>query len=623
MKDKYRKPGGGCATGRRPDIFSINLVLMTSRRARDIYWVALALAVTPAARAAAPPTFAQDIAPIVYQKCAPCHHPGEAAPFSLLTYADAKKRAAQIATVTRSGYMPPWLPERGYGEFAGERRLTAEEIRTIADWASTGAPESPVGAAPPPPEFTEGWQLGQPDLVLEAGSSFELPASGPDVYWNFIFTTGLATRRWVRAVEIRPGDRRLVHHANLLVDRMGSARLQEAAPGTGFPGMDLVLMRSPFDPDGHLLFWKPGSTPSVEPDGLALRLDPGNDLVLNMHLQPSGKPEKVRPSIGLYFTGRPQTKFPLLVQLENDAALDIPAGARDFVVADDFRLPLDADILAVYPHAHYLGKLLEAWATLPDGSRKWLVRIPDWDPNWQAVYYYREPLFLPKDSTIHMRYHYDNSAANPRNPHDPPERVQAGNQASDEMGHLWLQILPRGAGDRRRELQDAVIRHRLEKNPNDVVAHMNLGAIQLSRLNAQAAVTELRTAAQLDPNRPEIHNMLGLALATMGRNAEAIEQYALALRARPEYASARFNLATVLAKTGRTDEAVENLRRVLAANPEDAAATKRLAEVLTLRGMILLRGGKRSEAVAQFDEALKLDPSSEDARKNREQALGQ
>jgi tetratricopeptide (TPR) repeat protein len=460
-------------------------------------------------------------------------------------------------------------------------------------------------------------------LVLEAAGSFQLPASGPDVYWNFLFTPGLAARRWVRAVEIRPGQRRLVHHANLLVDRMGSAHLQEAAPGKGFPGMDLVLMRSPFDPDGHFLFWKPGSTPYVEPEGLALRLDPGNDLVLNMHLQPSGKAEEVRPSIGLYFTEQPQTRFPLLVQLENDAALDIPAGARDFAVADDFRLPLDADIMAVYPHAHYLGKLLEAWATLPSGSRKWLVRIPDWDPNWQAVYYYREPLFLPRDSVIHMRFHYDNSPANPRNPHHPPQRVQAGNQAADEMGHLWLQILPRGAGDRRRELQDAVIHHRLERNPNDVVAHMNLAAIEISRLNAQAAVTELRAAARLDPNRPEVRNMLGLALAALGRSAEAIEQYALALRARPADASARFNLATALAKTGRIDEAVENLRQVLAANPGDAAATRRLAEVLTLRGMRMLRDGRNAEAVAQFDEALKRDPSNEDARKNREEALGQ
>ncbi|MGA2878588.1 MAG: tetratricopeptide repeat protein [Bryobacteraceae bacterium] len=537
--------------------------------------------VLPGARGAEPPTFAHDIAPIVHEKCAPCHHPGEAAPFSLLTYEEVKKRAAQIAAVTRSGYMPPWLPERGYGDFLDERRLTKEEIATISDWVSAGAPEGSVTDNSSPPAFPEGWQLGQPDLVLEAKSPVELPASGRDVYWNVIFAPNLTARRWVRAIEIRPGQPRVVHHANLLIDRAGSAHLQETALGKGFPGMDLVIGRSPFDPDGNFLFWKPGGMPHVEPDGFAWRLDPGNELVLNMHLQPSGKREQVRPSIGLYFTDRPQTKFPLLVQLENDQALDIPAGTRDFAIGDDFKLPLDADVLAIYPHAHYLGKLLEAWAILPDGSKKWLVRIPAWDPNWQAVFYYREPVFLPKDSVIHMRYHYDNSALNVRNPNHPPKRVRSGNQATDEMGHLWLQILPHSAGDHRRELQEAVMRHRLEKNPNDFVAHMNLGAILLSRLDPQGAVTELRAAALLKPDQPEVHNMLGLGLATLNRNAEAIPQYEMALRARPDYASARFNLANALAKSGRVDEAVTNLRQVLAKNPGDAYAKRRLSELIS------------------------------------------
>jgi Flp pilus assembly protein TadD len=582
-------------------------------------WAPLALAAVSAAPAA---TFSHDIAPIVYEKCAPCHHPGEAAPFSLLTYQDVKKRAALVATVTRSGYMPPWLPERGYGDFAGERRLTPEQIAVIADWVKEGAPEGPPAETPPPPSFESDWQLGTPDLVIQAPSAFELPASGRDVYWNCIFTPPITTRRWVRAVEIRPGERRLVHHANLMVDRTGSARAQETAPGKGFPGMDVILMSNPFDPDGHLLFWKPGSAPHVEPDGFAFRLDPGNDLVLNMHLQPSGKPEEVRPSIGLYFTDNPETKFPLVFELENDNALDIPAGARDFAISDDFTLPMAVDVLAVYPHAHYLGKLLEAWATLPDGSKKWLIRIPDWDPNWQAVYYCREPVALPKDAVIHMRYHYDNSAANPRNPNHPPRRVRAGNLATDEMAHLWLQVLPRGPGDRRRELQEAVIRHRLEKNPNDFEAHMNLGAIELTRLNPQGAVTELREAVRLDPNRPEPHNMLGLALASTGRNAEAIEQYVQALRLRPGFASARYNLAVALAKAGKVDDAVEQLRKILADNPEDPSAKRRLADALTLRGVLLLRDGRRDDAVAQFDEALKLDPANEEARKNRDQALG-
>jgi len=412
-------------------------------------WIALA-----AAHGAAPPTptFAHDIAPVVYQFCAPCHHPGGTGPFPLLAYEDVKKRAAQIAAVTRNRYMPPWLPEPGHGEFAGELRLSSEQIRQIADWVAAGSPEGPPGETPSPPQFTDGWLLGQPDLVLEATGSIMAPAPGQDILWNFLFTPGLATPRYVRAVEIRPGNRRVVHHANLLIDRAGSAQRAAATNAGGFAGMDLTIMRSPFDPDGHFLFWKPGAVPHVEPDGFAWRLNPGDGLVLNTHLHPSGTSEQVRPSIGIYFTDKPPAHFPLLVQLENDRALRIPAGVRDFVISDNFRLPMDVDILAVYPHAHYLGKLLEAYATLPDGSRKWLIRIPDWNFSWQSVFYYKEPLALPKGAVISMRYHYDNSAANIRNPHQPPRLVTYGDQSTDEMGHLWLEMLPHDAGDRRLEL---------------------------------------------------------------------------------------------------------------------------------------------------------------------------
>ena len=534
-------------------------------------------------------TFTRDIAPIVARNCAPCHQAGEAAPFPLLTYEDVKKRAPQIASVTRSRYMPPWLPEHGFGDFADERRLSAEEIRIVSDWVAQGAAEGTEGsAAASAPSATEGQAMGPPHLVIEAQSSFTVPASGPDVYWNFVFRPEIDKTRYVKSIDIRPGDRRLVHHANLLVDRMATAHLQETAPGQGFPGMDLAIMRSPFDPDGDFLFWKPGAAAHVEPDGFAWRLDPGNELVLNVHLHPIGKAEEVRPSIALYFTDKfadkPQTRFPLLVQLENDNALNIPPGVRDFPVSDDFTLPMDADILAVYPHAHYLGKLLEAYATLPGGARKWLVRIPDWDPNWQAVYYYREPVFLPKGSVISMRYHYDNSAANVRNPNHPPRRVKGGDQATDEMAHLWLQVLPRGAGDRRRELQEAVMQHRLRKSPDDFVARMNLGAVMLSRLNPQGAVSMLEAAVRIDPNRPEARNMLGLALSQTGRTRDAAVQFVAALKTRPDFLSARFNLAAVELKMGALDDAIGNLEILAKAEPKNETIRQRLADAVTARG---------------------------------------
>jgi tetratricopeptide (TPR) repeat protein/mono/diheme cytochrome c family protein len=547
---------------------------------------------------AAAPTFSHDIAPIVRQFCAPCHHAGGVGPFPLLRYEEVKKRAAQIVAVTRNRYMPPWLLEPGHGDFADERRLSDEQIRQIADWAAAGEPEGPPDETSSPAQFADGWQLGQPDLVLDAADPAVSPASGPDVFWNFVFTPGLTAARYVRAVEIRPGNRGIVHHANLLIDRAGAAQRAAATGSSGFPGMDLTIVRSPFDPDGHFLFWKPGAAPHVEPDGFAWRLNPGDRLVLNTHLHPSGKPEAVRPSIGVYFSDKPPSHFPLLVQMEHDGAIRIPAGAGDFVVSDDFRLPMDVDVLAVYPHAHYLGKLLEAFATLPDGSRKWLVRIPNWDLNWQSVYYYREPLSLPKGAVISMRYHYDNSAGNIRNPHQPPRTVRSGNQSTDEMGHLWLELLPRGAADRRLELQEAVMRHRLEKYPDDFTANFNLGALAMARLNVSGAVAMLENAVRLDPGRPDAHNMLGAALARVGRVSEAIEELRLALRERPDYANARLNLANALLRAGKLDEAVDDYRQVLAAAPNDM--TVRAA--VETRARQLEAEGKANEAAALYHE---------------------
>lgn len=551
------------------------------------------ITVVPAC-AATPPTFAHDVAPIVYEYCTPCHHAGGAGPFPLVQYEEVRRRAAQIVTVTRSRYMPPWLPDSGHGQFAGERRLSAEQMQRLADWAAAGAPPGTPGETPAPPKFADGWQLGTPDLVLDAGTPHNAPAAGPDVFWNFVFAPGLKSPRYIRAVEIRPGSRGVVHHANLLVDRAGAMHSSNA----GFEGMDLNVVRSPYDPDGHFLFWKPGATPHAEPDGFSWRLNPGDALILNTHIHPSGKVEMLRPRIGIYFTDKPPTHFPLLIQLEHDSELRIPAGARDFVVADDFRLPMDVEVLAVYPHAHYLGKLMEAYATLPDGTREWLVRIPEWDLNWQSVYYYRAPVALPKDAVISMRYHYDNSSANVRNPHHPPRLVENGNQATDEMGHLWLQVLPRGVKDRRVELQYAVMEHRLEKYPDDFTANLNLGALALARLNVAGAVPMLENAVRLNPASPEAQDMLGAALARVGRLPEAIEHLRTALKLRPDFANARLNLANALLRTGKLEEAVAGYRQVLAERPNDP--TVRAA--VESRARQLEAQGREEQAAALFRE---------------------
>ena len=304
---------------------------------------------------------------------------------------------------------------------------------------------------------------------------------------------------------------------------------------------------------------------------MAWRVDGETDLVLNLHLQPSGKPEVIRPVVGLYFTDTPPSRHPMLVQLEHDGAIDIPPGSRDFAVTDHYRLPVDVDVLGVYPHAHYLGKQVEAFATLPDGTKKWLIRIRDWDFNWQAVYRYREPVPLPRGSTVHMRIGYDNTTDNPRNPSDPPRRVRAGNRSSDEMGHLWLQLLPRQR-DERWLLQEAAMQRRLEKYPGDFVAHANLGAVleARGRRRKRRSSTGKRCACGRTARR--CSTTWARCSSPRATREESLRLYREAVRAQPDYASARYNLGNALAASGAYEGALAQFREVVRLRPGDTGA---------------------------------------------------
>jgi Tfp pilus assembly protein PilF len=466
---------------------------------------------------------------------------------------------------------------------------------------------------PPPPKFVEGWRLGKPDLILTAAKPFTLPASGTDTYWNFIFPVPIDRTRWVKAIEIRPGDKRYVHHANILVDRAEESRKRETEPGAGFGGMEIRIESQVFDPDSHLLFWKPGTIPASEPDGMALRLDKGTDLILNTHLQPSGKPEIIQPTIGIYFTDQAATKFPMLVQLENDAKLDIPPGEKSFLVSDDFTLPVDVDLMAIYPHAHYLGKDIQAFATLPDGTKKMLIHIPQWNLNWQAVYRYAEPVWLPKGTTVSMRYTYDNSDENPMNPNHPPVRVVGGNRSTDEMCHLWLQVLPvnfdAAQGDPRMALQEALARHNVQKNPADFEAHYNLAAMLQAKNELEAAIGEYETAARLRPDDATANNALGAALLSNGQPRPATALLQMAIEKRPDYVDAHYNFGIALTQMGEMQRAAEQFQVVLKLRPNDANAEANL-------GAALAEMGKYSEAESHFERALQIDPNQTNARDN-------
>jgi Flp pilus assembly protein TadD/mono/diheme cytochrome c family protein len=552
-------------------------------------------------------TWSRQIAPLLYNNCTTCHHPGGAGPFSLLTYQDALRWGPQIATVTSSRYMPPWLPEHGYGDFEDERRLSNEDIALIAKWVNTGMLQGDPALLPPAPKYRETWQYGTPDLILTVERPFNLAASGSDVFRNFVLPYPLKQTHYIRAMEIHPGSPQIVHHANILIDRTASFRHKHPEQWKdGVPGMELeVDTGNDFDPDSNFLFWKPDTPVLVEPEGMPWRLDAGNDLILNMHLKPSGKPDVASAQVGLYFTDQPPSKQPMLLQLEHDSALDIPAGQRNFVVEDALRLPVDVEVLGIYPHAHYLGKRLEAWAMLPDQQKKWLILIPDWDIDRQSVYRYRNPVFLPKDSVVHMRYVYDNSSDNEHNPHNPPVRVKAGNRSEDEMAHLWLQVLPvntpRHGPDPRLLLEEAWMRNWLSKEPHDIIPLYNLGSALAGQGRYQDAVTAYQHLLALHPGDERALNELGAALQNSGDWPEAEKTYKQDIAAHPGTCDARFNLASLALKHDQATEAGRQFRTMLEQCPSDAGVHSGL-------GVVLASNGQSAAAESEFRAALQIDP---------------
>lgn len=568
-------------------------------------------------------TFSNSIAPLIYDRCAPCHHIGGIGPFPLTSYDEVRRHAAQIADVTRRRYMPPWPPQPGFGDFQNDRHLSPAQIDLISTWVKSGAPPGNAERQVPISTYPAGWQLGQPDLVLRMPQPFQLAASGPDLFRNFVIPNTLASSRYVRGFELKLTATRAVHHANIVLDRTRSLRKRDGIDGQpGFPGMDVITEAAAddFDPDSHFLFWKPATTLKFEDERRSWRLDTGTDLVLNLHLQPTGKPESVIAEIGLYFTSQPPTEFPMLVQLENDGALRIPPDNRDFTVTDRLTLPVDADLLAIYPHAHYLGKVIEAWATLPGGRRLPLIRIPDWDINWQATYEYRQPIRLPKGTEVAMRIVYDNSEANRRNPNHPPELVTAGNRSQDEMGHVWLQLLPVSNGraaqadDPHWALQEAVMRRRLQKYPGDFLAEYNLGALLQSRGRLPDAETAYRAALRSEPGNATAHNSLGSLLLQRDQPAQALPEFEAAIAQNPDYFNAHFNLARVLGSFGKWSEAEREYRTVLRLQPDDAATEAAL-------GILSFRKREFAESISHLRHAAQLDPANAEVQGNLGAAL--
>jgi len=577
------------------------------------FGVLLCAALASAAAAQPRLTFNKDIAPIVWTRCASCHRPGEIGPFSLLTYDDVRRRAAQIDVVTRRRIMPPWKPEADKGAFQNERVLLPHELRSIQQWLASGAPEGDPADLPPRPTWNDGWRLGPPDLVVRMPEVYTVPADGTDVFRTFVISIPVTRPQYVRAIEFRPGSARVVHHANIGVDRTRSSRLLDARdPEPGYVG---GMVPSATYPEGQLLGWTPGQAAQAVPPGMAWRLDPGSDLVVQLHLQPIGKPEPLQVSVGLFFTEQAPTRAPVGLRLGSET-IDIPPGAQEYVVSDRYELPVDVEVLAVQPHAHNLARRMTASAALPDGSTRWLISIADWDFKWQDVYRYAHPVVLPKGTTIAMRYTYDNSSNNPRNPHRPPARVVWGQNTSDEMGDLWIQMAPRNNADfvalnedvqrKRRDEDLAAYTRLLQADPADPLRHDAVANLYLEARRLDEAIVHFQRSLALNPGSAPTQYNLGYAFALRGRRDDAVKQFREALRLDPDYAQAHNNLAAMLQLAGQFDEAMVHYRRAVALRPDNAEARGNLAQLLS-------RQGRSAEAVSEFEQALATRPDDPQA----------
>lgn len=524
-------------------------------------------------------TFTKDIAPITLNQCAGCHRPGQSGPFSLITYQDVRKHSEQIADVTARRFMPPWLPEPGEVEFVGARRLSADQIGLIRQWVDEGTREGAAADLPSAPAWPEGWQLGTPDLVVQLEHPYTLPAEGRDVYRNFVLPIPLTTNRYVSAIELRPGGR-TVHHAFMRFDRtQESRRLDAQDPEPGFDGMDTPS--SAEGPEGYFLSWQPGKRATRCPDGLSWPLKAGSDLVLQLHMQTSGKPEPIQPTVAFFFTDQPPSKIPFKIAL-GSYEIDIPAGQKDYWVKDTYVLPVDVDVLGLLPHAHYLGKELRGHAVLPDGSKKQLVLIKNWDFNWQGDYRFVQPVPLPKGSTLTLEYSYDNSTNNVRNPNHPPKRVSYGLQTTDEMAGLMVQVLLKSRADLEtmaRDYQFKVVKgmiayngFALKLNPQNAKAHTELGKALLALGRKSEAAQHFQQAIAIRPAQADAHYHLGLILEEQNNLALAEREYELALNSDPDMFEAHNNLGLLLMQKGRLPEAEEHFIAVLRIKPEDTIA---------------------------------------------------
>lgn len=400
-------------------------------------------------------TYTEDIADIVYNHCTTCHRPGEIGPFPMTNYEEVKAFGATIKAVTAMRFMPPWQPDSEYSRFMDENYLTDEQIKTISDWVDAGMPKGPESAEPEFPDFPEGSLLGEPDLVLEMEQAHIHPGNNKDEYIYFVLPTNLPEDKVIKAVELRPGNPRIVHHALFFQDDTGTLRDYDAqSPEYGFDaftsafGTTLVLLYDQFP--GYV----PGTKPRYYPEGLGQTLKAGSDFVIQMHYAPSSVEQSDQSKVNIFFADDEEV---IEREVEDYIMLpsNLPGGFFQFRIQPEetksfhgtWFIDEDISLMGVSPHMHLLGTDWEVYLERPDGSKENLIAINEWDFNWQGAYYFPKFINAPKGSVIHAIAGYDNTSENVNNPTSPPKSVTWGEGTTDEMYYLPIFYVPYQEGD--------------------------------------------------------------------------------------------------------------------------------------------------------------------------------
>lgn len=586
-------------------------------------------------------TFNRDVAPILFANCTSCHRPGSAAPFSLLSYEDARRRAQQIVDVTRRRYMPPWQPAEGHGDFVGVRRLSDSQIQTLAAWSSGGAQRGDAADLPPAPKFVEGWQLGTPDLVLET-PVYTLAADGGDQFRNFVVPVKITSPEWVESIELVPSNPRATHHARLGVDRsLESIRREAADRLPGYEGMAWGQ-----DPDGQLVTWVPGMVPQRGIPGTAWRLYPRTCLVLHTHMQPTGKAEAIQFRIGVHFAKASPTVRPVIMRI-GSRNLDIRAGDAHYSASDEYVAPVDLDIHSVFPHAHSLCRQVQADVVFADGTIKPLILINDFDEKWHDNYRFMKPVRVPRGAKLRTTFVYDNSDRNIRNRHHPPARTVYGPNIADEMEDLYLQVTAVQPDERAALLEDferydqqseiVGFNKTLEMYTKDPWSYEGLAAAKIALGKPKDAIPLLeerlklggdltyptvslglasvaagdavrgekleREAIERNSAYPLAWLGLGRALDAGNRPLDAEKAYEKAIELAPALTDARLGLADNLLKQQKYDAAVAACEAAIKSSPDSANAYLKLANIWS-------RERRYDECLRSLEEAHRLAPYS-------------